>query len=332
MNVTTCLEVAKKIIKTNSPFELMGEFRRVLRDYFNYDCTVYSIFERRLKVSSHEKVTIASKFDDLANHVILDDSRDHFRQCIETKALVHGVSIRSRYKQCYFPVVENSVVTHVVEVECLLKSEQRNGILAQIIDLFTDHLLLLRSRDRDPLTGLLNRQAFNRFMFNRFRQNKDLDSQVSFSGNYNTVAIMDIDHFKNVNDTFGHLMGDETLILFSQIMRNTFRHDDIIVRLGGEEFLVLLNEVHAENTEAILERNRKNVEEFLFPQVGQVTISTGISEIDYRFDPLLVVDQADRALYYAKSNGRNQVQSYDALLRDGRISAAVSDDHDVELF
>ena len=145
-------------------------------------------------------------------------------------------------------------------------------------------------------------------------------------------ALLDIDHFKKVNDRFGHIYGDEVLLLFSQIMNDTFRDDDLLFRYGGEEFAIALRNVNDQSSNIALERLRSNVEAFEFPQVGKVTVSIGYTCVKPVQMISTLTDAADKALYFAKEHGRNQVCSYDQLLKKGRLTVQDFSKQDVELF
>jgi len=144
--------------------------------------------------------------------------------------------------------------------------------------------------------------------------------------------MIDIDHFKRVNDTYGHLIGDEVLLLLARLMRTCFRFHDQLYRFGGEEFVVLMrckNEVDAGHA---LERLRKNTENHLFPQVGHITISIGFSEVRTGDTPSGAFERADKAVYHAKASGRNRVCSHAALVVEGILVEQATNMGDVELF
>jgi diguanylate cyclase (GGDEF)-like protein len=130
---------------------------------------------------------------------------------------------------------------------------------------------------------------------------------------------MDLDRFKKINDTFGHLHGDEVLMLFSGLMKQSFRATDLLVRYGGEEFVVVLNDTTMANCEMVLDRFREKVAEHWFPEIGHVTVSIGAARIERKRLPAEVLDQADKALYYAKRSGRNRVCIYEKLGKQGLI-------------
>ncbi|MBF0125547.1 MAG: GGDEF domain-containing protein, partial [Magnetococcales bacterium] len=135
------------------------------------------------------------------------------------------------------------------------------------------------------------------------------------------LAVLDIDHFKRVNDRFGHLMGDEVLLLVSRLMDQCLRHTDLLFRFGGEEFIAVLIDVTPNQTALALERLRACIAAYRFPQVEQVTVSIGCVALSSDDMPTTLIDKADQALYYAKEHGRNQVCSYDVLLASGAVAA-----------
>ena len=132
--------------------------------------------------------------------------------------------------------------------------------------------------------------------------------------------MIDVDHFKRVNDTFGHLFGDEVLLRMGELIRKTFRHSDRLFRFGGEEFVVILNAVDESLAYASFNRFRLSVEQHEFPRVGKVTCSIGFTAVSPLDVPTDVVGRADEALYHAKEHGRNQVCCYERLVAEGLIS------------
>ncbi|MBL8144760.1 MAG: GGDEF domain-containing protein, partial [Anaerolineae bacterium] len=146
------------------------------------------------------------------------------------------------------------------------------------------------------------------------------------------LAVVDIDHFKRVNDTHGHLIGDEVLILVAQLMRKTFRNADRLYRFGGEEFVVLLRTDQSADAAFVFERLRSTVARFEFPQAGSLTVSIGFTEVTPNDTPSSAFERADQAVYHAKSHGRNQVVDHDNLLRRGEVAATAHTPAAVEFF
>ena len=159
---------------------------------------------------------------------------------------------------------------------------------------------------RDPLTGLHNRRSLDA----RLAEAQALDRRYGASnGRVHGLLLVDVDHFKRVNDQFGHPAGDAVLRQLAQLLQTHVRVTDVAARFGGEEFAVLLPEL-AGPLEAVMaaEKIRIAVEAAVFPEVGHLTVSVGVSlaspeDVDTR--PL--IDRADAALYEAKRGGRNAV-------------------------
>jgi len=158
-----------------------------------------------------------------------------------------------------------------------------------------------RQANVDTLTNLPNRRAFDDV----------LQQEIARSRRYNRplcVAIGDIDHFKSINDTFGHQIGDTTLEKLAAFMRNSLRTADYVARWGGEEFTILLPETPLDVAERLLNRLRADIANYVISEIGRsVTLSFGVTaytKSDGRDDPL---ERADRALYTSKQTGRNKV-------------------------
>lgn len=165
----------------------------------------------------------------------------------------------------------------------------------------------------DPLTGLFNRRHFNELMATEI-------SMSNRHGDANSVMLIDIDHFKAINDTFGHYVGDTVLKNLTNTLKNNLRHTDAICRIGGEEFAVLCKRADADSAIEIAEKLRSVVEDTPLARGIDddlvVTISIGIVSIPNKRDtntPELLFKEADNALYYAKNHGRNCVVHADAL-------------------
>lgn len=228
-----------------------------------------------------------------------------------------------------FPVHGVGYIKHMIEIRGSDLDQQEHKALTQLLTLANSQFLLLDKNDHDALTGLLNRRAFEerltQLVTSRRHRNRDKHLGYYF-------ALLDIDFFKRVNDTYGHLYGDEVLILFAGIMEKVFRHEDMMFRYGGEEFAVVLNNVDIAMADNILNRFRQRVSEFDFPQVGQVTVSIGFTVITDIPNTADIIAHADKALYYSKDNGRNQVHAYESLLKQGKITSTTRDSNDIELF
>ncbi len=156
----------------------------------------------------------------------------------------------------------------------------------------------------DPVTGLFNRRRFLELAGQEF--NRSIRYERSLS-----AIMLDIDHFKVVNDTFGHTIGDQVLIELAKICQTGVRQVDVLARYGGEEFIVLLPETNAQEASVIAERLRANTESTSFTTSAgplHITISLGVAEVDKSCESLNeLVDRADFAQYASKDAGRNRV-------------------------
>jgi diguanylate cyclase (GGDEF)-like protein len=168
----------------------------------------------------------------------------------------------------------------------------------------------------DPLTGAFNRRTFIELAAKQLSRARRLDAPLS-------LVLLDIDHFKRVNDTHGHLAGDEILKRFAEAVRDQLRREDIFVRYGGEEFCLLLPDVPGPGAVALAGRIRRAVTKAAFVADGEaieLTVSAGVAarldEGPEALDDLIA--RADEALYIAKNRGRNRV----AAVSLGRTRAA----------
>lgn len=213
--------------------------------------------------------------------------------------------------------------------------EAANTRLSALLQTYQNVLGLLDYGEKDALTELLNRKTFDGAFFKAtsasLQTGYEGDRRASLEGGQHWLAVLDIDHFKRVNDSYGHLIGDEVLLLVARIMRNSFRFHDQLYRFGGEEFVILMRCRHEQDAVQALERLRHNVQSYAFPQVGSITVSLGFSVLQPHDTPGAAFGRADKAVYHAKSHGRNQVVSYQDLVSSGVVQEQV-DDMDVDLF
>jgi diguanylate cyclase (GGDEF)-like protein len=204
-------------------------------------------------------------------------------------------------------------------------------MIGGVLRLLSNHLAVLDYGQRDTLTGLLNRRTFDQSFDKIVGRSRTLAREGASAGP-GWFAIADIDRFKSINDRYGHLFGDDVLLLVARLMRQAFRGSDQLFRFGGEEFVVVLETTLPEHAEATLERFRRRVADHLFPQVGQVTISIGYTRIGVSDPAVTCFDRADAALYYAKEQGRNRIACYESLIADGRLQKREESDADIEFF
>jgi diguanylate cyclase (GGDEF)-like protein len=202
----------------------------------------------------------------------------------------------------------------------------RDPRLASLLAIAAKYYERLVDAETDPLTKLANRSVFHAHVDAGIRRWTASDRNYYF-------AILDVDHFKRVNDTWGHAYGDEILVHFANLMKRTFRAGDMLYRVGGEEFVLIYGVDPQYGGDSTLERFRRAVEAYPFPGVGQVTVSIGYTRIAEPREPTgILVDRADRAVYYAKAHGRNKVCCWEDLVASGEMPATAASSRDVTLF
>ena len=197
----------------------------------------------------------------------------------------------------YMSVVVPSVIAVNIVMSFLLL-----WMVKDLSDEYINRMNLLNSSRKDPLTQLYNRRALM-YYYDHFTTGRTKDFPLS-------IAFIDIDHFKRVNDQYGHLVGDIVLQKVSEVIAQNIRSDDVIARYGGEEFVILLPKCNREEVLQVVERIRKTVEDNPIVANGisiWVTLSAGIATSPgIKANQLL--KKADDALLAAKRNGRNQIE------------------------
>jgi len=262
----------------------------------------HSYFYPNINLNEHiEELFISLKHRDglsvpfLLNAKLFTENKLEYIDCILVKMkkrIDYELELRSTKKQMEAAYLEKNQALAKLE-QIYLEIEQKQA------ELLSMNATLVELSVTDKLTGLKNR---------RFFQEK-LEEQLS---NYEKSAspfslfILDIDHFKKVNDTFGHQVGDEVLAQLAQLLKNQARSLDIVARYGGEEFVVILPETDQNEAKAIAEQLRQAVEQAKW-QTGRITVSVGIATAIKTDNETTILQRADKALYASKENGRNHV-------------------------
>ena len=263
--------------------------------------------------------------------------RDHWHECALLSDAVHYLpdSIQEARFDSVFPLMGNRGLIGLIEVEfsgerAAIRPHDAN-LVHGVLRILRNHLSALDYGERDTLTGLLNRRTFET-TFAKRRNAIVVPDSITEATKGSWLAVMDIDRFKTINDTFGHLFGDEVLLLVARLMFETFRSTELIYRFGGEEFVVIVDGADEVGASIAVERFRLAVAGHRFPQIGQVTVSIGYTRVAPDDIPASAVERADTALYYAKEHGRNCSHCYEALLRTGAVAPKVSGTTELELF
>lgn len=317
-----------------------------LADFINYDALILLRLPRNSnhdyleaavslpKTATEDKLQlIPHEYGDL--HVQLDSS---FSLCINKDEIIQEE--QNSTGRLLFPITVNNIVTGVLDIYGHQKTKDTERLIRGFIRIYSNFQAIIDDNEHDALTGLLNRKTFDAqlsdFLSSSSAENNDLvttgeNRRTSNNNTSHWIAILDIDHFKRINDNFGHVYGDEVLLLFADLMKKAFRDSDLLFRYGGEEFVVVLTPASDSDAHIIFDRFRQRLEQFEFPQIGQITVSIGMIQISAQEHPITALERADKALYYAKEHGRNQVRSYHQLLKEGHIKEQLIDS-DIELF
>jgi len=209
------------------------------------------------------------------------------------------------------------------------RDSPRRRFVDAVLEVYENNYELLEKSQIDKLTGLYNRQLLDE-KIRRLSVGKEVSDRRKNEPE-RIVVIFDIDHFKSINDRFGHLYGDEVLVIISHLMKQAFRTDDWLFRYGGEEFLVFLNNIDVQKGRIAINRFIKQVEAHSFPQIGKVTVSAGYTSYDPVKNFSVIFDQADKALYYSKEHGRNQSHMYEDLRASNKLEPTTHES-DIDLF
>ena len=265
--------------------------------------------------------------------------------CIARRAISAEEVCADQSRILWVPIWQNEIATACLQISSPTPFAANTlHVMEGILSVYRNYQNLLDYSERDSLTGLLNRKTFDEkfsrmVSFNTMPETQlpggpasaeDDERRRANEVRSQWLAVVDIDHFKRVNDQFGHLYGDEVLILVANLLRSSFRSQDRVFRFGGEEFVILLRSSTLDDARKAFERFRSNVEAHSFPQVGTVTVSLGFVSITAE-TPVVILGHADQALYYGKTHGRNQVCFYDELVSEGLLQSEVSNDS-VEFF
>ncbi|MEC1759869.1 GGDEF domain-containing protein [Schinkia azotoformans] len=202
--------------------------------------------------------------------------------------------------------IEKESISQLEMIALILESFVNGAILFTVSYFRLGYNKLLEHTQKliiiDPLTGLYNRRYFDLYMEKTIPLSLRINSPLS-------LIMIDIDHFKRINDNYGHPCGDEALKHISEIIKANVRNSDAYVRLGGEEFAIILPNTHLDEGQILAERIRKAVEQSNFAHHNEqipISISLGVSL--YKGEEIEgFLEKVDKALYRAKENGRNQV-------------------------
>lgn len=263
-------------------------------------------------------------------------------KCFLEKKEISFLNSHNNQMHMIVPLICDEKIMSAIEMISNEDLKKFKELINGVKRIYENYLYILNKSERDKLTGLLNRHSFDT-KFNRLIQiqrNKKLlenKNQTDHERRQQTndssawLAVIDIDHFKKINDRFGHICGDEVLLILSQKMKAFFRNSDLLFRFGGEEFVVILEPTSPEMAKQTLEKFCKKIANSHFPLIGNITISGGYVKVTDSNYSVTLIEHADQALYYAKKNGRNCMHCYESLVERGKLPKFI-EKGEVELF
>ena len=232
-----------------------------------------------------------------------------------------------------FPITVESTTIGALRIHSQNDLTTHKELIENIVKIYSNYLVILMESERDKLTGLYNRRTFDKKLDRLLKTQvakQDLDSETPDKRRphkdteHAWLVVLDFDNFKTVNDTYGHIYGDEILLTLSQKMKTFFRNSDLLFRFGGDEFVIILEPVSYASASRILEKFRKSIADTPFPLIGKITISAGFAAISENDFAPTVLNRADKALYHAKELGRNRVCNYEDLMTQGTLKKVES--------
>ncbi len=238
------------------------------------------------------KVKIALK---LKSSTFTSSSVEKFIIPIKLQKITKSIFHHMRQDVVITPLNDSQVSIIIYDASPLL--EAKTIINGQL-------MVMEKQATTDTLTGCYNRKMFNDLL--KSEAKKAARHHKKFA-----LILLDIDNFKSVNDTYGHLTGDEVLKEMAAVTRETIRESDIFARWGGEEFAVLLPETGLKGAAILAEKIRGNIKSHRFGKAGNLTCSFGVTQFDPDEPRDTLISNADWALYHAKNHGKNQVAIFD---------------------
>lgn len=230
------------------------------------------------------------------NNIVRTNNIEKYKEIKNLKSennLVHNIKNNTWYEYKTFDYKENNK-NYKVEIYKDITKYKQNDIT-----------------EIDFTTKLLNKQT-------TFKQLEEYLKSINEKPESFTLAMADIDFFKKINDTYGHLAGDEILKKISECLIKNTKGDDIVGRFGGEEFIILLKNTNLDNSKALLEKIRKDIDDLIVKYnnfiIDNLNISIGaVFNQGNNTDLNNLIEKADKALYNVKENGRNQTKFFDEI-------------------
>nr|WP_321268583.1 diguanylate cyclase [uncultured Sulfurimonas sp.] len=270
--------------------ELFGYIDNLNVTAFNIQTNFYGVLKVSARLNIDDELTIGSRNDEPLLNSIFQKVVENIDNSEVRAILNRWITVKESVKVDYASLWKIFGVIFIIFIII--------GIYSYQLKLKNKELKQL-SRE-DALTKIGNRLKLNEILENIYQNTQRYE--VSWG-----VILLDIDNFKNINDTYGHIFGDEILKKFAQILLENIRNTDSLGRWGGEEFLIVCPNINLENLANVAEGLRKNIENDMFLKEKNITASFGVSVFQKNKNIEQIIDVADKNLYKAKSSGKNKV-------------------------
>lgn len=296
------IEIQRKLYKANSR---LREFKLIIDKYVittttKYDSTIVEVSSAFEKTTGYSKEELLGKEISIIKHPQRDKQiiKELWDTILEQKTWTGIIKNKKKNGEEFW--LEQTIIPKINE-----ENKNIENFLSISVDI-TAKKELEKMAQIDKLTNIYNRRMLDDF----------LKIEVDIADRHKedlSLIIIDIDYFKTVNDIFGHLMGDYILTQISKIILENIRNSDIFGRYGGEEFLIICRKTNKENAFTLAEKLRILIKDFKFNEIGNKTISLGISDFQKGDTVETLLKKADSALYEAKNSGRDKSVIYKVL-------------------
>lgn len=298
----TPIEIQRKLFRANMKLK---EFKSIIDKYVitattKSDSTIIEVSDAFEKTTGYSKEELLGKEISIIKHPQRDKQiiKELWDTILEQKTWTGIIKNKKKNGEEFW--LEQTIIPKINE-----ENKNIENFLSISVDI-TAKKELEKMAQIDKLTNIYNRRMLDDFLRIEVdiadRHKEDL-----------SLIIIDIDYFKTVNDTFGHLMGDYILTQISKIILENIRNSDIFGRYGGEEFLIICRKTNKENAFTLAEKLRILIKDFKFNEIGHKTISLGISDFQKGDTVETLLKKADSALYEAKNSGRDKSVIYKVL-------------------
>jgi two-component system, cell cycle response regulator len=294
-DIVQAKNIKKSLLKLTENIRVISDLSNI-EEVANYNPDVI-IISSHLEDGDPLRIAVTLRVKDSLRYTSFVLMTDENEMDVVVKGMDLGVSDYFNY-----PVDENELLARI---KTQLRRKRYQDSLREGLDKSVSLSI------KDSLSGVYNRRYFDSHIDHIIKKSRE-------SGKMTALLMFDIDHFKNVNDTYGHQAGDEVIKYFAAIIKDTLRVTDLVARYGGEEFAATLYDVTPQVCIEIAERIRDKVERFDFaiptsPKPIKKTVSIGVALYEDPMDSEKFIEQADKALYHAKETGRNKVSLFDSI-------------------